>query len=277
MRAFLLLSVGTTILAPIIHSTPIAPFISPDPKIHWASLGDSWATGVTWFKDIDYDEDYDELICCRRLKEAYAYQLSQNNDFFHVGKQVFKWPACSGLNFGDMEGQARRWLMCDEESFGTLWRRPKLTSRLRHDINDLAELLKQKIMEGVQRFKDTDHNGNSVYFVEISKSFDGHRFSENDHNITDQWDSIPTRDRTWIYLPPRPPWNDPWVVPAKRRKPVQQDIDDWVKQYPDSSIGTDGSGSNPDRPGIIMKTFHPKTLGFGSMADNIQKVVKDRL
>jgi hypothetical protein len=124
MRAFLLLSVGTTILAPVIRGTPIAPFIGLEPEIHWASLGDSWATGVTWFKDIDYDEDHDEMIRCRRSKEAYAYQLSQDNDFFQFGKQVFKWPACSGSNFGDMEGQASQ--MDDGTLFATMTYAPPL-------------------------------------------------------------------------------------------------------------------------------------------------------
>ncbi|KAF2499382.1 SGNH hydrolase [Lophium mytilinum] len=369
MKASLLLSVGATILVPVILGTPIGGLISPAiifPK-KWASLGDSWASGVTWFKEIVYDDDHDKVIQCRRSKEAYAYQLSQNDTFLPVKDQVFNWPACSGVNFEHMEGQASEmddgtlfatmtvggnacgwdplvtacvfvpdpqqtrcspeypdpasecyqkmvesrdalnneenflaryvdvlgkvmkigkekhgsfqlyatnyahpfnidpnW--CDEESFGMFWCRPKLTALLRHDINDLAELLKQKIIKDVQQFRKQNHDGKSVHFVEISDCFNGHRFCENDHDITDQWDDTYTGGKTWIYLPPRPPWNDLW-----------KDIDAWVKKYPDNNITTEGGGSAPDRPGIIMKTFHPKTLGFGTMADNIRKAVYDTL
>lgn len=132
-----------SILVQLVFATPLGIVPSPltitNSMLHWASLGDSWATGVTWKKELDYDEDHDEVIKCRRSKESYAYQMSQNDLLFPKQGQVFKWPACSGSAFGVMAAQAEQ--MDEGTSFATLtWVTQALPGSESYRTNHLAAL-----------------------------------------------------------------------------------------------------------------------------------------
>ena len=87
----------------------LAPPAPPPKTLEWAALGDSWASGVTYQNnpDLDYDKGNDELIAqCRRIVDAYGYQMFQDNSWSGVRPQKFNFVACSGSNFNSMAGQA---------------------------------------------------------------------------------------------------------------------------------------------------------------------------
>ncbi|KAK9782137.1 putative SGNH hydrolase-type esterase domain-containing protein [Seiridium cardinale] len=59
----------------------------------WASLGDSWAAGVSYDGDkTDYDGDKNG---CHRWKDSYGPIMEPNNDWT-TGSQEFHFAACSG-------------------------------------------------------------------------------------------------------------------------------------------------------------------------------------
>ena len=76
----------------------LAPPAPPSKTLEWAALGDSWASGVTYQNspDLDYDMGNDEPIAqCRRIVDAYGYQMFQDNSWSGLRPQKFNFVACS--------------------------------------------------------------------------------------------------------------------------------------------------------------------------------------
>ena len=96
---------ATSTSVPAATSTPVPePLIIDD--LQWAGLGDSYASGVTYPHDPNLDWTAPRDPNCRRILDAYAVQMHNQTDWSGGRKNTFNFPACSGSEFADIEGQA---------------------------------------------------------------------------------------------------------------------------------------------------------------------------
>lgn len=149
---------------------------------------------------------------------------------------------------------------------------PKLTSRLRTDINDGVGRV-NKVLARVA----ADVNDPRVKFIDISPAFDLHRFCEDVHTYKDQW----YNNDVWLWNL-NTPADDPPADPSL--------MDLWLSgdKLPDNStfsipngttIGVEGSGgSTGDQPTWFMRPFHPKKGGTSAIADIVMdNAINDKI
>ena len=65
----------------------------------WGVIGDSWASGVAYNKDVLYDDNKDK---CLRTKESHGPQLEADSDLFGHEPSGLRDAACSGSQFVDL-------------------------------------------------------------------------------------------------------------------------------------------------------------------------------
>lgn len=99
---------------------PIATRDEHDRTLHWAGLGDSWASGVTYQNNpsLDWDGDPGAVESCKRIVDAYAAQMSNDTSWVNGMKQDFKFISCSGSRIDTLRGQAEQ--MDNTPTFATL-------------------------------------------------------------------------------------------------------------------------------------------------------------
>jgi hypothetical protein len=90
------------------------------PPLRYAVLGDSWASGVNYGppdENLEYDfPDSDEICRCRRVKEAWPFQLLHDAELF----SELDFQACHGAVFDDIPDQVRRLNQEHAPDFGFL-------------------------------------------------------------------------------------------------------------------------------------------------------------
>jgi hypothetical protein len=166
---------------------------------------------------------------------------------------------------------------CDDISFGALAylpgaNKPKVSNRLRTDMNDGIERVNQVLRHVANDVKDP-----RVKFLDISPAFNGHRFCENKHGYKDQWYNADV----WL-------WN--FNTPADDPPADPKLMDAWLSQnsLPDGTtlselpsgtnigvetqdgVETDSKGgSTGPAPTWFQRPFHPKQGGTQSIAEII--------
>ncbi|KAH9905504.1 SGNH hydrolase [Xylariomycetidae sp. FL2044] len=169
---------------------------------------------------------------------------------------------------------------CNEISFGALawlpWgNKPKLTNRLRTDINDGVRRVNEVLGRVAKDVGDA-----RVKFLDVNPSFDTHRFCEDHHNYQDQWYS---RD-VWLWnlnLPRNDPPADPSGIDAWLSGGRLPDGTN-VTEYPSGTVigdemqggvvsddfnASSGSGSGGGSPTWQQRPFHPKHGGTHAIAN----------
>ncbi|KAI0900623.1 SGNH hydrolase [Annulohypoxylon nitens] len=158
---------------------------------------------------------------------------------------------------------------CDTISFGVL-HKPRLSNRLRTDLNDGVERVNQVLARVAKDVGDS-----RVRFLDISPAFNGHRFCENSHDSKDQWYNADV----WF-------WNFNWPYHDPPANPAL--IDAWLdgNRWPDNTtlqdysngtmigvemqgdVETYGSGGSKGlAPLWFQRPFHPKHGGTQAIAD----------
>lgn len=182
---------------------------------------------------------------------------------------------------------------CNEWSFGApvfsgTRHYPKLSQVLRRDINDLVERVNSVYRRAVADFNQVGSNSpNTVAtFVDISPSFNGHRFCELGHNSDDQYNSADV----WIWnlsshifsgkardgiasIPNEQVWtgddNDPKIMDS-----VIQQIQTSGGMFITDPLG--GSDPSEIQPvlGVKARCFHPTHKGHESIKNTVLTAVK---
>ncbi|KAK2781569.1 hypothetical protein FQN53_000510 [Emmonsiellopsis sp. PD_33] len=156
---------------------------------------------------------------------------------------------------------------CNDESFGQV-RHPKLSNALRSKINELVRNVNSKIKQSVK-----DMNNDHIKFLDPTPLYDGHRFCEPGHTLSNQY----FLNDVWFWNL-SPPEDDPDYITgifnpfAPIIEVVQQEL--WIKEqkYPNGTKATQDEiiamvgGSNPYSSG---RTFHPKDGGHTAMKDGL--------
>ncbi|XDG03116.1 hypothetical protein ABKA04_002731 [Annulohypoxylon sp. FPYF3050] len=162
---------------------------------------------------------------------------------------------------------------CDDISFGALatvpliGNAPKLSNRLRTDLNDGVERVNQVLARVAKDVGDS-----RVRFLDISPAFNGHRFCENNHNYRDQWYNADV----WLWNL-NPPADDPPANPELIEAWLYGNRNDSLLDYSNGAMvgvemqggaETDGSGgSTGPGPTWHQRPFHPKQGGAQAIAD----------
>ncbi|KAI1757742.1 SGNH hydrolase [Xylaria castorea] len=185
---------------------------------------------------------------------------------------------------------------CDDMSFGIWWNGPRLTKKLRSEMNALVLTVNAKLRKTINAI-NADFTKDKLIFVDYDDAFEGHRFcepnvTEPDYERADTWFFLvggtdnarngtqPQRLSDVKTLPPTSPLVDPFscLEPA-------QETGDWgmlalcymaVAKYHDPTL-------RPAREDMVRlrsmwyvptyygKTFHPRSLGHEMIRDQIYK------
>ncbi|MCJ1254120.1 hypothetical protein MMC24_001934 [Lignoscripta atroalba] len=115
---YLLLAASLATAAPA--DLAVATRDAQDGVLHWAGLGDSWASGVTYEHkpSVNWDGDPEAVKACRRIADAYGAQMSNDTGWLNGMKPDFKFISCSGARILNMLGQAEQ--MDNAPAFATL-------------------------------------------------------------------------------------------------------------------------------------------------------------
>lgn len=148
---------------------------------------------------------------------------------------------------------------CNEESFGAIpgivpgSHKPKLSQQLRSDVNELVQQVNNVIQQTVSTFSDSKFG-----FVDISPSFDGHRFCEAGGTHTGQYYS----DNVWF-------WNlsYPWFGALDPTNSTDVDLDGPL--FGSNSTTYSGSGDGNAVEGWRFRPFHPKSAGHEAIMNAI--------
>ncbi|KAJ3563407.1 hypothetical protein NPX13_g8210 [Xylaria arbuscula] len=186
---------------------------------------------------------------------------------------------------------------CDEMSFGVWWNGPKLTKKLRSDMNTLVLNVNAKLRKTIEII-NRSFTQDRLIFVDYDAAFDGHRFCEP--NVTE-----PDYERldTWFFLVGGPDnagngtTENQRVSDAKSLSPISPLTDpllcleparrsgDWGKlalcymaiaKHRDPTLRLAREEVVPLNsmwyvPTYYGKTFHPRTRGHKMIRDNIYK------
>ncbi|KAI0526637.1 SGNH hydrolase [Xylaria bambusicola] len=186
---------------------------------------------------------------------------------------------------------------CEDMSFGVWWNGPKLTKKLRSDMNALVLSVNAKLRKTTDAINHS-FTKDRLIFVDYDAEFDGHRFCEP--NVIE-----PDYERldTWFFLvggpdnagngtkPQQTPDpkalspTSPLVEPLSCLRPAQQS-GDWgmlalcymaMAKHGDPTLRLareDVSAQNSMWyvPTYYGKTFHPRARGHKAIRDNIYKV-----
>ncbi|KAI0879679.1 SGNH hydrolase [Hypoxylon argillaceum] len=183
---------------------------------------------------------------------------------------------------------------CDDMSFGVWWDGPKLTKKLRSEMNALVFAVNAKLQKTIDSI-NSDFTKDKVIFVNYDDAFDGHRFCEVNVTEPDY-----ERDDTWFFLvggpdnarngtqsqqpsdiktlSPTSPLVDPLLClgPARRSG-------DWgmlalcymaMAKYRDPTLRPSRGSIRAMNsmwyvPTYYGKTFHPKSLGHEMIRNKI--------
>ncbi|KAI1742496.1 SGNH hydrolase [Xylaria scruposa] len=185
---------------------------------------------------------------------------------------------------------------CDEMSFGVWWNGPRLTKKLRSEMNALVLTVNAKIHKTINAI-NADFTEDKLLFVDYDNAFDGHRFcepnvTEPDYGRADTWFFLvggpdnarngtqPQRLSDVKTLSPTSPLVDPisCLEPARR-------TGDWgmlalcymaIAKHHDPTLRF-ARGNVVDLssmwyvPTYYGKTFHPRSLGHETIRDQIYK------
>lgn len=183
---------------------------------------------------------------------------------------------------------------CDDMSFGMWWNGPRLTKKLRSDMNALVLTVNAKLRKTINAI-NSDFTRDKVIFVDFDDAFEGHRFcepnvTEPDYERVDTWFFLvggpdnarngtqPQRLSDTRALSPTSPLVDPvsCLGPARRSG-------DWgmlalcymaMAKYRDPTLRpASGDISALDSmwyvPTYYGKTFHPRSLGHETIRNRI--------
>ncbi|KAI0435185.1 SGNH hydrolase [Xylaria sp. FL1042] len=186
---------------------------------------------------------------------------------------------------------------CDDMSFGVWWNGPKLTKKLRAEMNALVLTVNAKLRKTINAINN-GFTEDKVIFVDYDAAFDGHRFCERnvtepDYERTDTWFFLvggpdnarngtkPQRIAHAESLSPVSPLVDPHscLGPAKRSG-------DWgmlalcymaMAKYRDPSLrpahrDAEALNSMWYVPTYYGKTFHPRTRGHEAIRNKIYEI-----
>ncbi|KAK5629759.1 hypothetical protein RRF57_005474 [Xylaria bambusicola] len=183
---------------------------------------------------------------------------------------------------------------CEDMSFGVWWNGPKLTKKLRSNMNTLVLNVNAKLRKTIDTINHS-FTKDRLIFVDYDADFDGHRFCEP--NVTE-----PDYERldTWFFLVGGPDnadsgtkaqqTSDPkalsptssLVDPFSCLGPAQR-AGDWgmlalcymaMAKHCDPTLRENVSAQNSMWyvPTYYGKTFHPRTRGHKAIRNNIYKV-----
>ncbi|KAI0486936.1 SGNH hydrolase [Xylaria cf. heliscus] len=185
---------------------------------------------------------------------------------------------------------------CDDMSFGVWWNGPRLTKKLRSEMNALVLTVNAKLRKTINAI-NADFTSDKVLFVDYDNAFDGHRFcepnvTEPDYGRADTWFFLvggpdnarngtqPQRLSDVKTLSP----TSPLVDPLSCLEPAQK-TGDWgmlalcymaMAKHHDPTL-------RPARGDLVAlnsmwyvptyygKTFHPRTLGHETVRNQIYK------
>lgn len=157
---------------------------------------------------------------------------------------------------------------CNDQTFGKV-RKPRLSNAVRSKINELVRDVNSKIAQSV-----TDLHNDHVKFLDPSPLYDGHRFCEPGHTLSNQyylndvwfWNlSPPEDDPNYLNIltqPLLPVWQEAWI---------DSDL------YPNGTKATQDQimamvgGSNPYSSG---RTFHPKDGGHTAIKNGMISLLR---
>jgi hypothetical protein len=148
---------------------------------------------------------------------------------------------------------------CNEESFGALpgivpgSHKPKLSQKLRGDVNDLVEQVNNVIQQTISTFSHSNFG-----FVDISPGFDGHRFCEAGGTHVGQYYS----DDVWF-------WNlsYPWFGALRPTNSTDVNLDGPL--FGSNSTTYSGSGNGNVAEGWRFRPFHPKSAGHEAIMNAV--------
>ncbi|KAI0460323.1 SGNH hydrolase [Xylaria acuta] len=185
---------------------------------------------------------------------------------------------------------------CDDMSFGVWWDGPRLTKKLRSEMNALVLTVNAKLRKTIDAI-NADFTNDKVIFVDYDNAFDGHRFCEPNATEPDY-----ERVDTWFFLvggpdnarngtQPRQLSNvktlsptSPLVDPFSCLEPAQR-TGDWgmlalcymaMAKHHDPSLRPARGDILPLTsmwyvPTYYGKTFHPRSLGHETIRNQIYK------
>jgi hypothetical protein len=150
---------------------------------------------------------------------------------------------------------------CNDQSFGELCH-PKLTHELRSKMNELVYATNSKIAQSVK-----DMNNDHIVFIDPSPLFEGHRFCEPGHTLTNQY----FLNDVWLWNL-SPPELDPDYGAPLLNGILSFFQERWVANhtFPNGTQATQdqieamlGSSGSTGRP------FHPKVWGHSAIKDAV--------
>ncbi|GAW22375.1 hypothetical protein ANO14919_119120 [Xylariales sp. No.14919] len=183
-------------------------------------------------------------------------------------------------------------------SFGVWWNGPRLTKKLRSEMNALVLTVNAKLRKAIYAIND-GFTENRVIFVDYDGAFDGHRFcepnvTEPDYDRTNTWfflvggldnarnDDEPQRlsDINEL-LPPTSPLVDPFSCLWRAKK-----SGDWgtlalcymvMAKHRDPTLRSARGDFSPLNsmwyvPTYYGKAFHPKSRGHETIRDKIYEI-----
>ncbi|KAI0195135.1 SGNH hydrolase-type esterase domain-containing protein [Xylaria flabelliformis] len=186
---------------------------------------------------------------------------------------------------------------CDDMSFGIWWYGPKLTKKLRADMNALVLTVNAKLHKTINAI-NADFTEDKVLFVDYDDAFEGHRFcepnvTEPDYGRADTWFFLVggqdnarngTQSRRLSDIKTLSP-TSPLVDPSSCLEPARR-TGDWgmlalcymamakhrdpTLRFAHENIVVDLS-SRWYVPTYYGKTFHPRSLGHETIRDQIYK------
>jgi hypothetical protein len=170
---------------------------------------------------------------------------------------------------------------CDELTFSpwqSINRGPKLSNRLRTDLNDAVERMNQ-ILKRVA----TDVGDPRVKYLDVSPAFDTHRFCEDSHsgNTNDQWYSTDV----WLWnlnLPANDPPANPALMDVWIHKGQYNSSGATLPPFPAGTvIGQEfqgGAETDSLGGGWQARPFHPKIGGSQAIANTVMaQAIADKI
>lgn len=158
---------------------------------------------------------------------------------------------------------------CDKETFGMV-RHPRLTNELRSKINELVRGVNDVIDQSIK-----DVNNDHIKFLNPSPLYEGHRFCEPGHTLSNQY----FLNDVWFWNL-SPPEDDPdyfniFILPLQI---IHQEM--WIQNqtFPNGTQATQEQieamvgGSNPYSSG---RTFHPKDGGHTAIKDGMIALLRE--